>query len=219
MKRCFVFLLTLVLCSTSFSQKEKKMAFNFESLTKEAKWKELPIHERIQAIQIPKEIINDIPTDELLDICLDFPYLLDILFSDDLQTGFKQLCKEFNGYEVLQSRSDFIPSLLNRNRSFVNEAPIIDRNKQNLLSFKWLVLEMLIAQDESLNQLSKDDKALLLSTCKANLNEKKKYTTIYGSLNDIPIYLLFAKDIIMSGTIEIYEKDIQDSIRWFINID
>jgi len=56
------------------------------------------IEKRIAALQIPDTVLTTISTEGLLETCLEFPYLTDILFCDNYQLGFNALMAEFNGY-------------------------------------------------------------------------------------------------------------------------
>ena len=68
-------------------------------------------YERINDLQIPATKLPLIPTADLLDICLDFPYLPDILFFDNLQEGYNVVSKKFNGFKELYSRNDLVPAI------------------------------------------------------------------------------------------------------------
>ena len=43
--------------------------------------------ERILALQIPDSVITQIPTEQLLELCLDFPYITDMYAFDNSQKG------------------------------------------------------------------------------------------------------------------------------------
>ena len=52
--------------------------FKFPFTQTDEKWKEYNNpQDRITALQIPEQILSSIPTQELLNHCLDFPYLAD----------------------------------------------------------------------------------------------------------------------------------------------
>ena len=50
--------------------------------------------ERVKALQIPTETIVNMPTMDLLTLCLDYPYLTDMLFCDSIQEGMRNLTKQ-----------------------------------------------------------------------------------------------------------------------------
>jgi hypothetical protein len=78
-------------------------------------WKQFElIEKRIEALQIPEHVLTKISTEGLLETCLAFPYLIDILFYDNYQKGFEALSAEFNGYRELLKRKDLTSALLEK---------------------------------------------------------------------------------------------------------
>ena len=71
------------------------------------------IQERLAALQIPDDILAKISTEGLLETCLAFPYLIDILHSNDYQQGFNGLVEKFNGFREILKRSDLIVETVN----------------------------------------------------------------------------------------------------------
>lgn len=72
--------------------------------------------ERLAALQIPQDVLNKISTDNLIDVCFDFPYLFDFYAYDNQYQGFECLKKEFNGFQELLTRPDVAKVLINRYR-------------------------------------------------------------------------------------------------------
>lgn len=193
MKKIICLLTTLVLFTSSFSQGGKKMTFCFESFTKEAKWKELPIPERIQAIQIPKEIISDIPTDDLLDICLDYPFLIEFTFCDDYQIGLSRLLDKFNGFHELLQRADLIEVMLKKDRNLDNELKSIVKKEpsvQGLFSFQNLALELMFFNERIIHKINASQKEDLYSIICTNKKIRAKYPSIFSDVNNIPERLI-----------------------------
>ena len=58
----------------------------------DAKWKSYKsAKDRIKALQIPDSVISHIPTEQLLELCLDFPYLTDMYAFNDPKRGYEYL--------------------------------------------------------------------------------------------------------------------------------
>ena len=111
---------------------------------------------RIDALQIPEAILLTISTEGLLETCLSFPYLLDILYFNNYQQGFEALTAEFNGFRELLKRPDLTQIVIEkykRQSSYVvsvRSKSIID---QGMFSFRHFVLEFILAQDIILDNL------------------------------------------------------------------
>ncbi|HUM66835.1 MAG TPA: hypothetical protein PLV32_13340, partial [Chitinophagaceae bacterium] len=77
-------------------------------------WQALKTHkEMVQVCQVPEEILQQLTTPALLETCLSYPLLMDVLAFNNLVTGLEQTLKRFNGYHVLVVRPDFAKSLVN----------------------------------------------------------------------------------------------------------
>lgn len=70
------------------------------------------ISERALALQIREEILKNIPTSTLIEICLEYPLYPDILFYDSGQQGIAALITQFNGLKELMNRKDKSSELL-----------------------------------------------------------------------------------------------------------
>lgn len=217
MKKISLLISVVVFSLSVFSQNTNRIVFDFTGIVTDANWKKMSIHERIRALQIPEDDIHEIPTSELLEICLDFPYLIDILFSDDFQLGFKELTIEFNGFRELLLRKDLPDVVLRKSRNLTNEISKLNNNDydKGLFSIKWLVFEMLITQDEVLSGMSDEMRSILLSSCKVNMKSKCDNPTIFSDINNIPSYLLLAKQIVYEDYIQ-YDKEGKDIMIRFI---
>ncbi len=71
-----------------------------------------------RALQIPEDKLKSLTTADLLTVCLDFPYAMDMLAYDYPEVGFNAVCKEFNGYRELLTRKDLADALLKNAKRF-----------------------------------------------------------------------------------------------------
>jgi hypothetical protein len=181
-----------------YSQIEDQYEFSIKQGTKE--WKQFDtIEKRIAALQIPDSILVNISTEGLLETCLNFPYLSDILFFDNYQLGFEALVKEFNGFRELLQRHNLTNVLLEKysrlsvNISNLRLANDIDQGK---FTFRYFVLEFMFAQNIVLQNLSEEQEKRLFLLSFEHKKIKQNYPDIFSNLNDIPVSLLYAKKII-----------------------
>ena len=75
-------------------------------------WKNMSRSQRVDLLQIPADSLNDISTSRLLETCLYYPFNIDVFFSDNVTDAFKKIKSQFNGYEELFSRNDFMQELI-----------------------------------------------------------------------------------------------------------
>lgn len=216
MKKKILFCLLFFLMGiTSNAQESNRKTFEFPIKPNDGKWEKITsIGQRLELLQIPNNILTEIPTPELLDICLDFPYLIDILFSDNYQSGFECLKKEFNGYKELLHRKDLLYSIITKNKTLLEEVQTIQKQRsldKGRFAFKWFVLGMIAAQDELLRQM---DFSYIRQEIK-NLKIKRMYPDLFGDSNSVPTYLLFAKYLVYSKTD--MDGEIKEKLEYYIN--
>lgn len=68
--------------------------------------------EKYVACQIPDEILSDLSTEELLELVLDFPLLINIYVYDSCEEGIREVAKYFNGLNELLARYDCLDVVL-----------------------------------------------------------------------------------------------------------
>ena len=164
----------------------------------DAIWNSIEISERIEGLQIPEDLLTKISTAGLLETCLEYPYLLDIMFGNNLQHGFDNLLLQFNGFSELLNRPDLVNILIGKYSGLINDVEdvqLLTDIGQGMFSFRHLVLEMIIAQDVIINNLSKKQEKSLFLLSIEHSKIKKNYPNIFSGVNNVPTALLYAKEI------------------------
>ncbi len=64
--------------------------------------------------QISTNLLESMSIDELIDIAMDYPLLIDMYLFDDYEEGFNAVLNDFNGLQELMSRDDLIEVLFNK---------------------------------------------------------------------------------------------------------
>lgn len=161
------------LCVTLLAQEiDKPYDFPVKPGTEE--WASLTSSKQMDEVcVIPDQILNKISTNALFITCLNYPRLIDIFLASNLQSGFDFASKHFNGLAELVTRSDLSEVLL---RSYIDldirQAQIKGYNS-SLKSFQIAFLEIMIAQENIINQFSKNEKEMLLSEASKKLEQRK----------------------------------------------
>ena len=126
MRKLLLLTVTVFMCFTTAlcqTQKEPEVTFEYPFKQSSPEWRNFKNStERIAALQIPQDVVSRIPTDDLLRICLDFPYLSDMLAYNNLDMGFKAMSSKFNGFEELFNRINLIDALLKKYEKISSES-------------------------------------------------------------------------------------------------
>lgn len=116
-----LFLSMMLLSSIAFSQeytpyKTNAIQYNgysFPVYPKSNAWKDMTHRQRLESVQLPSDTLENISTSRLLETCLYYPFNIDAFLSDNVIEGFKKIKSQFNGYEELFGRDDFVSELIN----------------------------------------------------------------------------------------------------------
>lgn len=167
-------------------------------------WKALSVLERKERLQLPDNLLCTIRTEDLIEVCLDYPFALDYLAYDDYQSGFMAVYNQFNGLRELLSRSDLTePFLLRLDinwqkaslMSGMRETDPIRVGKYSLLSC--MLFKLMLAQDAVLNQMSKNQLRRMLDMCMRNTDIEISYSL--SSIAHEGTMFIYAKVIYNNG--------------------
>jgi len=177
------------------------------------------IEKRIAALQIPDTVLIKISTEGLLETCLEFPYLTDIFFCDNFQHSFEALMDEFNGFRELFKRRDLTNVLLEKYKCLtvdVKGIRLLKDVEQGMFTFRYFVLEFMLTQDAVLNNLTEEQEKQLFFLSFEHKKIKQNYSDIFGSLNDLPINLLYVKKIMNDSDFKFENAETKKMLSDFI---
>lgn len=194
MKKYFIVCALLWGCSTFIFANTNSGKFSFPFKIGDQVWQQYETNkERASALQIPEDILSTIGTNDLLDLCLNYPFLIEFTFCDDYQTGLNRLMESFNGFNELLKRGDLIEVMLNKDRNLDYEARLMiekEPSVQGLFSFQNLALELLFFNEHIIQRINAVHMEELFSVISANKKIKARYPTIFGDINNIPEKIL-----------------------------
>lgn len=154
------------------------------------------IPERITGLQIRPDVIHTIPTQELLDSCVNFPYLFNFYLYGRDQHAFELLTDEFNGLKELLNRNDAFIYIYNRMENFPNDFECIkkeDNVGKGRFSLQTLFVEYLLIQDAVFTQIEDGMMDSLISVIEKNLEIIHNNPLIFGSVHDVPISMAISR--------------------------
>ena len=153
------------------------------------KWKELGnTANRKKALQLPHDVLKCLSTEDLLCLCLDYPYLIEVTFYNDYQEGIRNLICSFNGFQELLGRNDLVNVLFAKEQSMFSEVKTISSAtiiEKGLFSYQRMVIDLLFTQEcviQSMNETQKKELSMILEE---NKNIRKQNPEVFGSASDI----------------------------------
>ncbi len=189
-----IILLLLTVPIISFTQEKVTWDFPVKHGTKE--WDNLKTYqERLNAYNIPQDILKTITTKELVKTCLNYPEFRLVFTRNDLQLGYDYISTEFNGFKELESRSDAGKALLEFYSEY--DPAGFDPNSSDLEIGRYIVkftyIELLMAQYGILKNLTETETNELTRQCVNIYNEKKKQQAYYGIIGLKTTALILAR--------------------------
>ncbi len=130
MKPIYVIIMALSITMVSYAQSDIKWDYPIKPGMEE--WKRLNSHqEMVEICQIPDSVISKIPTENLAELCLNYPLFFTMKAFNNLQEGFNQVSTEFNGFRELFKRENAGTVLL---AIYANTRPIDVQKEKDLIS-------------------------------------------------------------------------------------
>lgn len=108
----------------------QNIVFAYEITPDSPEWKCLSVAQKIAALRIPEDVLENMTEEQLLEAVMDFPFRLEIFYSSRREDGVRGLVKISDAYAELLGREDA--------KSTVQDA-LNDRTSQK---------EMLTAEEE-----------------------------------------------------------------------
>lgn len=161
-------------------------------------WKQLASRqEMLQAVQVPQATLDAMSTKALVETVLNYPLLTDMMAHLQIQDGFNAVVKDFNGLAALLERPEAGRELLARYKT-MNPAAIDASwtiEQQGQFDAQFTAIEMLLAQEAILKQLSTAERRELLTATAAKLEAKQQHLDIYGAFGQERTALVMARGL------------------------
>lgn len=173
------------------------------------KWKSLGSHvEMLEVCQVPENILNDMSTEGLIETCLSYPLLGDMLAFNNLQQGFEKVVSGFNGLRELLNRQNAGVKLLDRYKTIDTEnyyrnGSLVQKGKH---AMKLVFVEILLAQNTVLATLKKNERNSLLKECVWKFRSKQKYPEVYGNVSQTSVAFVMARSIVSLNLIPFSQR-------------
>ena len=152
------------------------------------KWDKIQDHTiKTKLFDLSKEKLKNISTNELIEVCLNYPLLIDMFAYNSLDEGFEAVKNQSNAFYELTLRKDSSKCLLNiyQNTTFPSKSNYDKTKQENNLElcddlFKATSLEVIISQNVFVSQLSENELEIMAKSAKEKLSYKQNNKEIYS---------------------------------------
>ena len=175
-------------------------------------WRSLSVKERHERLQLSDNLLGSMRTEDLIEVCLEYPFAIDLFAFDDFQTGFMALYNNFNGFRELFSRDDLAePFLLYldinwQKADLMKGKEGLARGKYTLLS---VVFKYMLAQDAVIKKMSRSQLRRMLDTCMRNNEIELSDAEMWSGVNQEATWYIYVKVIHNMGGFP-YKDDLEE---------
>ena len=141
-------------------------------------WKTLNSNkDKVDICQLPENILKQTTTNDLFEICLNYPLLSDIYAFNDIYTGTKKLFNDFNGIRELFNRPDVLDILLQKNEEILSKKSLLKSNVSLVEKGNYIIslstMEILLSIPELQQKLNLEHKKKTITTLMKGYELKK----------------------------------------------
>ncbi len=188
----FLLLLLSMFNLVSFSQ-DANFIWDYPVKPGMEQWKIVKEEEKFDVCQVPENILKDIPTKELIELCIRFPLFHRVILFDDLITGYNQIRGKFNGFRELSKRKDLDKEMirlyydLNINNKI---ATFTDKEIRKIVAKAWR-MEVLISCEVMSQSIDTNLVNEFLLESYKKYTVKKNHPDIFSSFSyQLPLYIM-----------------------------
>ena len=188
-------LLILLLVVPLISVAQEKITWDYPVKPGSEEWKKLKNNkQKVDACKIPEGILAQMQTTDLIEACLNYPLLRDVMAFNFLQGGINKLKENFGGFNELLIRDDaakllFVEYKMIKPNGFNKNSSLVQKGDY---AFNIMAFEIFLSQKELLNTLCKSEKKELVQELLKKLEEKND-PEVYGRLSQMTIGLCIVR--------------------------
>ena len=167
---------------------EKKLPWDYPVKLGTEEWNKMNSHqEAVNACQIPEGVLTSLSTEDLTEICLQYPFLFGSLFvCDTYEQGIHSLFGTFNGIKELFQREDVSKELLKQYHTMIQNLTILDGNDSDTLKALFIGTiagtEILLSSYETPDS-KKENHIEMLQQLVNGYEQKLMYPEIFGGFS------------------------------------
>lgn len=149
------------------------------------KWILLGSHsKRVEACQIPEAVLVQMSTQELVEVCYNYPFLIEVFNYDCEKDGIRAIASQFNGLKILLKRKDCVSSIMAFIEYLSEELQmttvLLKPIKRGEIIAKERVIESILSTDEVLGKASNSEKDAIVKMAMKKFLLKNKRVEDFG---------------------------------------
>jgi len=161
MKKQLLFSFLIILSFATYSQERPLWEYPIKPKTEE--WKKLESNKaKVEACQVPEQILRDISTNDLMTLCLQYPLLYDVFAFNEINDGLRKLFSDFHSNTSKENQKKILENLLFGYREKIKYPEYFQGNgfATNLFARAHIIIKIDTALSE---KFEKENKAVLFS--------------------------------------------------------
>ncbi len=185
----------LITCNNLFAQ-DHDVIWDFPVKPGMEEWKSLNnSYKKITACQVPGDVLPALSTEQLIEVCLNYPLLFDILAFDNILTGLETYSINFNGFRELIERSDAALVLI---KKYKGKDPLaIEKDWSSYDKFDYALkismMELFLCNKQILSKLDNIEKRDLMNEYRLKKSQKNSMIDLYKFKGFQTIYLAIVR--------------------------
>jgi len=223
----FLLLIFTIAINSANAQTKTKIVWDYPVKPNMEEWSLFKsMEDMYKTCQIPEDILKQIDTESLVDICLNFPVPPVFPLFNTPQQGFMEYYNNFNGIHELFHRKDVAQYLVKRYvmMSLSEFNPLWPSYKQGQFISHYKFVEAILSQPQVIASLDAEGRKVLLKETIRKLDEKISMDDLFSGFSlEINLWvianLLYAENKSIFG--EYNQHNIQTAIEtgMFVDID
>jgi hypothetical protein len=163
-------------------------------------WESLKTHsEKVAICQIPIDVLKKISTDDLIEVCLNYPLNFDFYAYNSIKDGIVKVKDRFNGLQELLARKDNFSLLQRRMDINVFQAIMAQSNytveEKGKIIHRYTLIETLLSFDEFMDNADLSEILALEKKTISMLEYKESNKNLFSSFANAASALLLGKSI------------------------
>jgi hypothetical protein len=213
MRKKLVLVLILVV-GVVYAQTGKEKPWDYPVKLNTEKWVQLrdqlkTVEERRAVFQIPEDILSSLSTEDLTDICLDYPFLITDFIGTSHERALDRLFETFNGISELVKRKDAVNGLVLWYENAVQNLSFLNGDASNIqkgrFTYEIIVAELLLGRCQLPDDAGKDDYAKTVGILLSCYEKMHAYPESFGGYS-FGVNCYSRAKIISRMDARIYEK-------------
>lgn len=163
-------------------------------------WKSLKTHsEKVEVCQIPIDVLKKMPTDDLIEVCLNYPLSFDFYAYNSIKEGIIKVKDRFNGLQELFARKDNFSLLQKRMDINVFQKVMAESNytveEKGEIIHRYTLMETLLSFDEFMDNADLSEILALEKKTISMVEYKESNKNLFSSFANAASALLLGKSI------------------------